>query len=74
MASSQSDKTEQLPARHGLPHMTRTAGCCRMTLWTHSCLAAARAIYPKAGFVKIAEERHAEWGVEVVGETWEMGL
>src|ERR1700722_6522657 len=50
------------------------AGYARMTLWTHSCLAAAREIYRKAGFAKIAEERHAEWGVEVVGETWERGL
>src|ERR1700731_2050373 len=50
------------------------AGYAKMTLWMHSCLAAAREIYRKAGFAKIAEERHAEWGVEVVGETWERGL
>jgi DNA-binding MarR family transcriptional regulator/GNAT superfamily N-acetyltransferase len=52
----------------------RAAGYRRMTLWTHSVLTAAREIYRKAGFEKIAEERHAEWGVEVVGETWEMEL
>jgi DNA-binding MarR family transcriptional regulator/GNAT superfamily N-acetyltransferase len=52
----------------------RAAGYTKMTLWTHSCLAAARGIYRKAGFAKIAEERHAEWGVEVVGETWERAL
>ena len=52
----------------------RAAGYRRMTLWTHSVLVAAREIYRKAGFVKIAEERHAEWGVAVVGETWERDL
>jgi DNA-binding MarR family transcriptional regulator/GNAT superfamily N-acetyltransferase len=52
----------------------RAAGYRKMTLWTHSVLLAARGIYRKAGFMKIAEERHAEWGVAVVGETWEMGL
>ena len=52
----------------------RAAGYRRMTLWTHSVLLAAREIYSKAGFAKIAEERHAEWGVAVVGETWERTL
>ncbi len=52
----------------------RAAGYAKMTLWTHSCLAAARETIRKAGFAKIAEERHAEWGVEVVGETWERAL
>jgi DNA-binding MarR family transcriptional regulator/GNAT superfamily N-acetyltransferase len=52
----------------------RAAGYRKMTLWTHSVLTAAREIYRKAGFEKIAEERHAEWGVEVVGETWERAL
>ena len=52
----------------------RAAGYARMTLWTHSCLAAAREIYRKAGFEKIAEQPHDEWGVAVVGETWERDL
>jgi len=52
----------------------RAAGYRKMTLWTHSVLLAAREIYRKAGFVKIAEQAHNEWGVDVVGETWERGL
>ncbi|HLH88003.1 MAG TPA: helix-turn-helix domain-containing GNAT family N-acetyltransferase [Xanthobacteraceae bacterium] len=52
----------------------RGAGYGKMTLWTHSCLAAARGIYKKAGFEKIAEKAHNDWGVDVVGETWERAL
>jgi len=52
----------------------RGAGYAKMTLWTHSILTAARAIYQDAGFTKIAEEPHADWGVPVVGETWDMTL
>jgi DNA-binding MarR family transcriptional regulator/GNAT superfamily N-acetyltransferase len=52
----------------------RGAGYGRMMLWTHSILTAARTIYQDAGFHKIAEEPHADWGVPVVGETWEMTL
>jgi DNA-binding MarR family transcriptional regulator/GNAT superfamily N-acetyltransferase len=52
----------------------RGAGYGKMTLWTHSCLAAARGIYKNAGFEKIAEQAHNEWGVDVVGETWERAL
>jgi hypothetical protein len=25
----------------------------------------------RAGFIKVAEKPHADWGVAVVGETWE---
>jgi DNA-binding MarR family transcriptional regulator/predicted N-acetyltransferase YhbS len=52
----------------------RAAGYTKMTLWTHSILTPARKIYQNAGFTKIAEQPHADWGVPVVGETWEMGL
>jgi GNAT superfamily N-acetyltransferase len=52
----------------------RAAGYRRMTLWTHSCLTAARGIYKKAGFEKTTEQPHNEWGVDVVGETWERDL
>jgi DNA-binding MarR family transcriptional regulator/ribosomal protein S18 acetylase RimI-like enzyme len=52
----------------------RGAGYAKMTLWTHSILTAARKIYQDAGFIKVAEQPHADWGVPVVGETWEMTL
>jgi len=52
----------------------RAAGYKKMTLWTHSVLKAARHIYKTAGFTKIKEWTHADWGVEVVGETWEREL
>ena len=52
----------------------RAAGYKKMTLWTHSVLVAARHIYKRAGFTKIKEWTHNDWGVEVVGETWERTL
>jgi DNA-binding MarR family transcriptional regulator/GNAT superfamily N-acetyltransferase len=52
----------------------RAAGYRKMTLWTHSVLTAARKIYQAAGFELVAQNEHAEWGVPVVGETWEREL
>jgi DNA-binding MarR family transcriptional regulator/GNAT superfamily N-acetyltransferase len=49
-------------------------GYTKMTLWTHSVLTAARRIYQNHGFAKVAETPHADWGIEVVGETWERAL
>jgi hypothetical protein len=43
-------------------------------LWTQSNLLAARGIYQHAGFELIASEPHHSFGVELVGETWEMKL
>ena len=52
----------------------REKGYAKMTLWTQSCLLAARGIYKQAGFRKVAEEKHHSFGVDLVGETWEMEL
>jgi DNA-binding MarR family transcriptional regulator/GNAT superfamily N-acetyltransferase len=52
----------------------RERGYAKMTLWTQSCLLAARGIYQQAGFRKVAEEKHHSFGVDLVGETWEMEL
>jgi DNA-binding MarR family transcriptional regulator/predicted N-acetyltransferase YhbS len=52
----------------------RGAGYRKMTLWTHSVLTAARRIYQAAGFELVAQKKHADWGVPVVGETWEREL
>jgi len=52
----------------------RDAGYTSITLWTQSILAAARAIYQRAGFRRLAEEKHHSFGVDLVGETWELKL
>jgi len=53
----------------------RDAGYKKMMLWTQSELAAARAIYQKAGFELVEEKRHQSWGrKDLVAETWELTL
>ncbi|MBR0795599.1 MarR family transcriptional regulator [Bradyrhizobium jicamae] len=52
----------------------RENGYKRMTLWTQSILVAARGIYARQGFRRVKEERHHSFGVDLVGETWEMDL
>ena len=53
---------------------SRAKGYKRVTLWTHSDLTAARAIYAKAGFVKTGEESHDSWGKKVTSEFWDLEL
>jgi len=52
----------------------REKGYRSITLWTQSILVMARDIYQRAGFVRVAEEKHHSFGVELVGETWELKL
>jgi DNA-binding MarR family transcriptional regulator/GNAT superfamily N-acetyltransferase len=52
----------------------RAAGYRRITLWTQSELIAARRLYERAGFVRVAEERHHSFGHDLVGENWELEL
>ena len=52
----------------------REAGYRKVTLWTHSILIAARKIYARAGFVRTAVKPHRDFGVDVVGETWDLDL
>ena len=52
----------------------REAGYQSIALWTQSILVAARDIYQRAGFRLTAEEKHHSFGVDLVGETWEMKL
>jgi DNA-binding MarR family transcriptional regulator/GNAT superfamily N-acetyltransferase len=52
----------------------RARGYKSMTLWTQSILTAARAIYQVAGFRLVREEPHHSFGVDLVGETWELAL
>jgi GNAT superfamily N-acetyltransferase len=52
----------------------RECGYRRMTLWTQQNLVAARRIYESAGFKVTEREKHATFGVPLVGETWELEL
>lgn len=52
----------------------REMGYKKMTLWTQSILVAARGIYARAGFQRVKEEKHHSFGVDLVGETWELEL
>jgi len=53
----------------------RQVGYKKMVLWTQSDLKAARAIYQKAGFRLIGEEKHDSWGKKnLIAETWELKL
>jgi GNAT superfamily N-acetyltransferase len=52
----------------------RAAGYRRMVLWTNHPLVAARAIYLAAGFRLTGEEPHHSYGVDLVGQTYELEL
>lgn len=52
----------------------RGAGYETLTLWTNDCLIAARAIYQRAGFVLVAEDKHHSFGQNLVGQTWSLDL
>ncbi len=52
----------------------RTAGYARIRLWTNDPLKAARRIYLSRGFTLTAEEPHHSFGVDLIGETYELDL
>jgi DNA-binding MarR family transcriptional regulator/N-acetylglutamate synthase-like GNAT family acetyltransferase len=52
----------------------RAAGYRKVRLWTQSNLLAARHLYARAGFSKIAEEPHHSFSQDLVAETWEIRL
>ncbi|HEY8339609.1 MAG TPA: GNAT family N-acetyltransferase [Egibacteraceae bacterium] len=52
----------------------RAAGFTRMRLWTNHPLVAARHVYLSRGFRLVAEERHHSFGVDLVGQTYELDL
>ena len=50
------------------------AGYERMTLFTISTLGSARKIYEAAGFVLVNEKPNHDFGHDLVGQAWEVGL
>ncbi len=52
----------------------RKLGYKKLTLWTQSSLLAARGIYKQAGFNLVSTEPHNSFGVQLVGEHWELKL
>jgi len=52
----------------------RQAGYNKITLFTNSVLIAARRIYEKSGFRLVHQEPINEYGMDNIGETWELDL
>jgi GNAT superfamily N-acetyltransferase len=52
----------------------RAAGYSRMVLWTNDVLTSAIRIYLAAGFRLVREEPHHSFGVDLVGQTYEVDL
>ncbi|GAA4754452.1 GNAT family N-acetyltransferase [Actinomycetospora chibensis] len=52
----------------------RDAGYARLVLWTNEPLAAARRLYLDGGFRLTGEERHREFGAEVLGQSYALEL
>ncbi|MGH8862819.1 MAG: GNAT family N-acetyltransferase [Jatrophihabitantaceae bacterium] len=52
----------------------RGAGYRRMVLWTNEPLTAARSIYLAAGFRLTGQDTHGSFGVDLVGQNYELDL
>jgi GNAT superfamily N-acetyltransferase len=55
-------------------NFARNVGYARVRLWTNDPLAAARRIYLKRGFALIEEQPHHSFGVDLVGQTYQLEL
>lgn len=58
----------------GCVAFARGAGYRRMVLWTNDPLLSAARIYLRAGFKLTASEPHRSFGVDLVGQTYELDL
>ena len=52
----------------------RGKGYKTLTLWTNDILIAARRIYEVQGFRLVAEKKHHSFGVDLVGQNWDLAL
>ena len=52
----------------------RDCGYRTITLWTQPELVSARRIYENAGFRLVREEPHCAFGIDMIGQVWEMAL
>jgi GNAT superfamily N-acetyltransferase len=58
----------------GCIEFARAAGYERLRLWTNDPLVAARGIYLAAGFTLVEQEPHTSFGVDLVGQVYELDL